>query len=203
LRKIILSYKYRKALFLSAFLLFIHLSAHPQSKSIEFVHADRVTNAIVFPNASKAIGNVHFRHGNKDLFCDSAYFHQTNNWVKAYGHVQINQSDTLNLFCDSLHFDGNTNLGILKSNVRFRDNEFKLITDSLEFDATNSIGYYSNWATITSINQDLKLTSRKGYYYSKNKTFFFKDSVKVEDPSYSLTSDTLEFNTISQTVFFH
>lgn len=174
-----------------------------QSTPIEFVHADKVTNAIIFPNASKAVGNVHFRHGNKNLFCDSAYFHQTENWIKAYGTVQINQADTLNLFCDSLHYDGNTNLGILRSNVRFRDNEFKMTTDSLEFDAKNSIGYYSNWANITSINQDLKLTSKKGYYYANSKTFFFKDSVDVQHPSYQLMADTLEFRTNTETVFFH
>ena len=177
--------------------------SYGQSTPIEFVHADKVTNALIFNNASKAKGNVHFRHGNKNLFCDSAYFHQTENWIRAYGQVQINQADTLNLFCDSLYFDGNTNIGILRSNVRFRDNEFKMTTDSLKFDATNSIGYYTNWAKITSINQDLKLTSRKGYYYANSKTFFFKDSVDVQHPNYTLNADTLEFRTSSEMVLFH
>lgn len=195
-------YHFLKALFISAFIL-VGPKLIAQSTPIEFVHADKVTNAIIFPNATKAIGHVHFRHGNKNLFCDSAYFHQSQNWVKAYGTVQINQADTLNLFCDSLHYDGNTNIGILKSNVRFRDNEFKMTTDSLEFDANKSIGYYSNWANISSINNDLNLTSKKGYYYANSKTFFFKDSVNITHPSYQLKADTLEFRTNTETVYFH
>jgi len=192
-----------KALFISVLFVCNYNSGFAQSKTIELVHSDKLTNAIIFQGAIKVTGNVHFKHDNKNLFCDSAYFHQTENWIRAYHNVQINQGDTLNLFCDSLYFDGNTNLGVLKSNVRFRDNEFKLTTDSLKFDANHSIGYYSNWAKITSINQDLNLTSKKGYYYSNSKTFFFKDSVNVIHPNYQLESDTLEFRTNTQTVFFH
>lgn len=173
------------------------------SQQIELVHSDHFVNSNRFSGAGKLNGNVHFRTGNRNLYCDSAFFHKDENWIRAYSHVQINQADTLNLFCDSLYFDGNTNIGILRSNVRFRDNEFKMTTDSLKFNANKSIGYYTNWAKITSINQDLKLTSKIGYYYAQNKTFFFKDCVDVQHPNYSLKADTLEFRTNSETVLFH
>jgi len=191
-----------KALFLSAFFV-LSFSLIAQKSNIELVHSDLLTNAQVFENAIKVTGNVHFKHENRNLYCDSAYFHQTNNWIRAYGNVHLNQADTLNLFCDSLYYDGNTNIGILRSNVRFRDNEFKMVTDSLEFDANKNIGYYSNWAIITSIKQDIKLTSQKGYYHANSKTFFFKDSVDIKHPKYHLTADTLEFNTSKEMVLFH
>jgi len=195
------SYKNYRALFLSA--LFVCFYSFSYSQQIELVHSDNFENATRFFGAGKLNGNVHFRTGNRNLYCDSAFFHKDENWVRAYSHVQINQADTLNLFCDSLYFDGKTNIGILRSNVRFRDNEFKMTTDSLKFDANQSIGYYTNWAKITSINQDLKLTSKIGYYYANSKTFFFKDSVNVSHPNYSLLADTLEFRTNSETVLFH
>ena len=72
-----------------------------QQSNIELVHSDLLTNAKVFDNAIKVTGNVHFKHENRNLFCDSAYFHQTDNWIRAYGNVHLNQADTLNLFCDS------------------------------------------------------------------------------------------------------
>jgi lipopolysaccharide assembly outer membrane protein LptD (OstA) len=172
-------------------------------EQIELVHSDEFVSAPEFPGAGKLKGNVHFKTGNKNMYCDSAYFHKNENWVRAYSKVQINQGDTLNLFCDSLYFDGKTNIGILRSNVRFRDNTFKMTTDSLRFDANQSIGYYTNWATINSINEDFNLTSKEGYYYANSKTFFFKDSVDVNHPNYHLTADTLEFNTNTQTVYFH
>ena len=196
------TYLHFRALFLSALFVCLYSFSFSQQQ-IELVHSDEFVSASKFPGAGKLKGNVHFRTGNKNMYCDSAYFHKTENWIRAYSRVQINQADTLNLFCDSLYFDGNTNLGILRGNVRFRDNEFKMTTDSLEFDANQSIGYYTNWAIINSINQDLNLTSKEGYYYANSKTFFFKDSVEVNHPNYHLTADTLEFNTNTQTVYFH
>ncbi len=35
----------------------------------------------------------------------------------------------------------------------------------------------------------------KGYYYTKEKLFFFKDSVVVVNPDYTMYSDTLKYNT--------
>ena len=191
-----------RALYVSALFVFLHSFAFTQEQ-IELVHSDEFVSSTLFKGAGKLNGNVHFKTGNKNMFCDSAFFHKNENWIRAYGRVQINQADTLNLFCDSLFFDGKTNVGILRSNVRFRDNEFKITTDSLEFDANQSIGYYTNWAVINSINQDLNLTSKQGYYFAQTKTFFFKDSVEVTDPNYHLTADTLEFNTNTQFVYFH
>ena len=88
------------------------------------------TNALRFVDAVKVKGNVQFKNQDIKLFCDSAFFHQDENWVRAYGRVQINQGDTLNLYSDSLFFDGNTNIGKLQSKVKIRDKTFKLNTDS-------------------------------------------------------------------------
>lgn len=189
------------ALLLSA--VFVPRTLFAQNDEIRLVFAEDVTSSVLHKNTTVAKGHVEFKHGNTRLFCDSAVFFQDLNLVHAYSNVQINQGDTVNLFCDSLKFDGKTNISKLISNVRFRDNEYVLLTDSLEYDGNRSVGYYKNHARISSINSDLKLTSVKGYYYSTTKTFFFKDSVHVEDPKYELFSDTLEFRTIPSSAHFH
>jgi hypothetical protein len=174
-----------------------------QGGKIKLVFAETVSDYKDLPNTSKAVGNVQFEHNRTKMFCDSAIFFQNENQIHAYGHVQINQGDTVNLFCDSLKYDGSTKISKLWSNVRFRDNEYKLLTDSLEYDGKLSRGYYKNYATISSIDGELKLVSKKGYYYSDSKTFFFKDSVHVTNPQYELFSDTLEFRTIGTSAHFH
>ncbi|MFD1550976.1 OstA-like protein [Putridiphycobacter roseus] len=189
------------ALFISAIFLFNF--AWGQENQIELIHADKVTNSIEFFDAVKVKGNVQFKNQDIKLFCDSAFFHKTDNWVRAYGRVQINQGDTLNLYSDSLFFDGNTNIGKLQSKVKIRDKTFKLNTDSLSFDANQSIAYYSNYAFIKSTQNDLTLESTKGTYNSLTKTFTFKDSVKLLHPDYSVYSDTLEFNTLSEVIQIH
>lgn len=174
-----------------------------QNGPVKLVFAQTVSDYQGKPNTTKAVGNVQFQHNNTRLFCDSAIFLQTPNLIYAYSHVQINQGDTVNLFCDSLIYDGNTKISRLRGHVRFRDNEFKMVTDSLDYDGNTSCGIYKAGAVITSIKEDLKLTSVKGYYYSDSKTFFFKDSVHVTHPEYELFSDTLEFRTNSSTAHFH
>lgn len=189
------------ALFISA--IFLLNFAWGQENQIELIHADKVTNAVKFLDAVKVKGNVQFKNQDIKLFCDSAFFHQTENWVRAFGRVQINQGDTLNLYSDSLFFDGNTNIGKLQSKVKIRDKTFKLNTDSLSFDANQSIAYYTNYAFIKSSQNELTLESIQGTYNSLSKTFVFKDSVQLIHPDYQVYSDTLEFNTISEIIKIH
>lgn len=189
------------ALFISVF--FFTGESYAQNGPVKLIFAERVSDYKGQINTTKAVGNVQFEHNNTRLFCDSAIFLQTPNLIYAYGNVQINQGDTVNLYCDSLLYNGKTNISKLWGNVRFRDNEYKLVTDSLQYNANISKGFYQNKAVITSITEDLKLTSIKGYYFSNSKIFFFKDSVHVTHPDYELFSDTLEFRTIQSTAIFH
>lgn len=183
--------------------LFFKCISYAQERPVKLVYAETVSDYKGQPNTTKAIGKVQFEYNNSRMFCDSAIFLQTPNLIYAYGHVQINQGDTVNLFCDSLLYNGNTNISKLRSNVRFRDNEYKLVTDSLDYDGNISMGHYKKNAVITSIREDMKLTSVKGYYFSNTKTFYFKDSVHVTHPEYELFSDTLEFRTSTASAHFH
>ncbi|MEX1002785.1 MAG: OstA-like protein [Crocinitomicaceae bacterium] len=190
-----------QALFLSA--LFFPVNLLSQEDIIRLVYAETVKDAEGYTNTTKAIGNVHFEHNKSQLYCDSALFFRDKDLVYAYSNVHINQGDTINLYCDSLRYDGKTKISKLKGNVRMRDNTYKLITDSLEYHGDKSMGFYKNNAVITSIEDELKLTSVKGYYYAGKKAFFFKDSVRVSGEQYRMECDTLEFQTSTSTVHFH
>ena len=189
------------ALFLSA--VFVNNNSLAQKKVVNLVFAETVKDADGMHNVTQATGNVHFEHDNTHLYCDSALFFREKDLVYAYNNVQINQGDTINLFCDSLKYYGATKISKLQGNVRMRDKEYKLVTDSLEYDGNRSVGYYTNNAVITSINQELKLTSVKGYYHANEKAFFFKDSVRVNGEDYHMECDTLEFQTANSSAHFH
>lgn len=189
------------ALFISA--VFVPTTSYGQDDVVKLVFAETVKDAEEYRNTTKAIGNVHFEHDRTHLYCDSALFLRDQEIIYAYSNVQINQGDTINLFCDSLKYFGATKLSKLQGNVRMRDKEYKLVTDSLEYDGNNSIGYYENFARITSIKEDLELTSIKGYYYANPKSFYFKDSVRVNGEDYRMECDTLEFRTAQSEAHFH
>ena len=91
-----------------------HTFSFSQSSEIKLIHSDVVSSSSKIPEAVKLNGNVHFKHENRNLFCDSAIFHQTQNWMypdiieirwsasvqgtaARYAGTQIKQSQVLKL----------------------------------------------------------------------------------------------------------
>src|SRR5690554_1830666 len=147
-------------------------------------------------------GNVIFKKEETKLYCDSAYFNIVHNTIRAFGNIHLNKQDTLNMFCDSLFFDTNKEYAKLYGNVRVRDNEYKLTTDSLDYDIKNNVGIYKNKGEITSISSNDKLTSVIGYFYPNRKQFNFRKDVVYKNDEFTVTTDTLQFNGISKKAYF-
>jgi lipopolysaccharide export system protein LptA len=75
-----------------------------------------------------------------------------------------------------------------------------LRTEYLDFNLAESYGYYFNGGDLD--NGENKMKSRIGYYYSRQKLFYFKDQVEIYNPNYTIYSDTVKYNTVSQTAWF-
>lgn len=155
-------------------------------------------------NGSMVItGNVRLKSETSTMYCDRAVYFPKKEIVKAYGKVHIQKKDTLNLFCDSLHYNASQEIGKLWGNVRVRDREFKLETDTLEYDAKKGAGIYRHGGVISSILSDEVLKSRVGYFYPDTKNFFFSGDVEYTSKEYTVTTDTLRFNGYSKKAFFY
>jgi len=148
----------------------------------------------------RIIGNVIMSHDSAYLYCDSAYLNDEKNNVVAYGNVHVMISDTLNLYGDSLTYDGNTRVARIHSNVRLIDNQTVLTTDTLVFDRKTQIAQYDYWGKI--VNDKNILVSKHGYYFTNNKEFFFKEKVILINPDYRMHSDTLMYNTVTEVSYF-
>ena len=143
-------------------------------------------------------GNVAFRHDSSFMYCDSAYFFQLNNSLEAFGQVRMEQGDTLFVFGDYLFYDGNTRLAKLRNNVRMESIQpdtsiVTLFTDSLNYDRVEDIGYYFEGGMI--IDAENELTSLYGQYSPATKLSIFNENVKLENPNFTLYSDTLHYHT--------
>lgn len=148
-------------------------------------------------------GNVSFKYQGNTMYCDSAYYQEKHETVLAYGHVHINKRDTLNLFCDSLYYNGRTRMAKLWGNVRVRDNEFKLTTDTLEYDAKKSQAFYRYGGNVESIVSKEKLSSKVGYFYPESKNFYFSKNVHYEGNEIKMQTDTLNYLYSQKKTFFH
>ncbi|MFT6167789.1 MAG: lipopolysaccharide assembly outer membrane protein LptD (OstA), partial [Vicingaceae bacterium] len=153
--------------------------------------------------AQRLIGDVQFKHQNALMYCDSAYFYKTTNSIDAFGSVRINQGDTLNLYGDFLHYDGDQKLAtVTGKEVKLASPEFDLFTDRLLYDRANNIASYTTGALIESKNDSNVLVSKRGYFYSNQSTFLFKKDVVLTNPEFKMRSDTLRYFTATEVVNF-
>lgn len=184
------------------FLILLPFISFPQETTkILLEKADRWEfNKSISPDEQRIIGNVILSHDSTYLYCDSAYLNEEKNSVTAFGNIHIKISDTLNLFGDSLKYDGNTKIARIKSNVRLIDKETVLTTDTLIFDRKTRIARYNYWGKI--VNDKNNLVSKHGYYYTDKKEFFFKEKVILKNPEHMMFSDSLMYHTVSEIAYF-
>ncbi len=153
---------------------------------------DRLANAQILQ------GNVIFRHDEMMMYCDSAYFYEGTNSLDAFGHIRFEQGDTLRGFGDLLFYDGNTKLARMRQHVRLvhgreDENPTILTTDTLNYDRRNNIAYYYSGGEVRdSLNT---LTSIRGNYRPQTNQAVFSQDVTLVNPKFTLTSDTLLYNT--------
>ena len=164
---------------------------------VYLLHADETRfDQYINPDAQILVGDVVFRHDSMYMYCDSALFYETGNSLDAYGNVRMNQGDTLFLYGDRLHYNGDEMLAKVRDNVVMIDKEMTLTTDSLNYDRTINLGYYFNWGTVEdTLNV---LTSEWGEYDTQTNDAVFNYQVTLTNPNFVLTSDTLLYNTKTQ-----
>lgn len=146
----------------------------------------------------KLSGNVRMRQENTLVYCDTAILDQDNATLK--GSVVIEQADSVKVFADSALYNTDTKISHLFGNVVLVNGVQELFTNRLRYDLGNKIATYHTGATMT--NGQSQLTSTHGYYYVNDKEIFFKGDVLGTDPDFTMRTDTMAFNTETQTVRF-
>ena len=166
-------------------------------KKTKVYHSNTLSfDKAVKPDAQILNGDVCFRHDSSYMYCDSAYFFEQTNSLEAFSNVRMEQGDTLFVYGDYLFYDGNTQVAYLRENVRMENGQVTLFTDSLNYERIPNIGYYFEGGLIVdSLNQ---LSSFYGQYSPETKLAVFNDSVQVENPDFTLYSDTLHYDTESK-----
>ncbi len=169
----------------------------PQPKKIETVYilnADQTTaNEYLQPGITVLRGNVRLRHKGMFLDCDSAYVNEQNNSFDAFSHVKMRQGDTLRIFGDYLRYDGMQELAKLRYNCRLENKGTTLLTDSLNYDRILDLAYYFEGGSM--MDEVNVLTSEEGQHNLTTKDSEFKYNVKLVNPRYTISTDTLHYNT--------
>jgi lipopolysaccharide assembly outer membrane protein LptD (OstA) len=164
--------------------------------SIQIENADfQDINQFEIPDAVLLTGNVRVRHEGVVMTCNKAYFFQKENYIKAFGQVQMVQGDTLYLNSTYAEYNGNVKKAYATGNVVMRSPESSLVTDTIHFDRMKQEAFYKTKGVITNRNNTLK--SNAGTYYVKEKKYRFLTAVELKNPEYTILSNHLDYYTSS------
>lgn len=188
------------------FFLHINLSAQPVAdssakKKIIILNAERLNyqkkDSAEFQSAA---GKVIIKQETTLFYCDSVVLNKTLNMLEAFNHVHINDNDSINTYSDYLRYYGNDKKAYLKGNVKLTDGKGTLTTPDLDYDLNTHIGIYTKTGKV--VNDKSVLTSQEGYYYGETKNVYFKKDVVLINPDYTVTTDTLLYNTYTNIATF-
>ena len=171
----------------------------PQGDRVYLLHADELRYDMYGnnPDAQIVKGKVSFMHQGGHLTCDSAYFYQGSNSVKAFGHVHYRQGDTLSLTCERADYDGMMQMMHARKNVVLRHRRQKLLTDSLDFDRLYNMANFFDGGTL--IDGKDKLVSDWGEYHTETREAKFVFNVKLRSGKDVITTDTLYYDVPTST----
>ncbi|MCR4994784.1 MAG: hypothetical protein K6A32_05320 [Bacteroidales bacterium] len=172
-------------------------SSKPRPKNdsrIHLLHADELFfDKLKNPDAQILRGHVRFRHDDVILTCDSACYYEQDNSFDAFGHVKMNQADTLTLTSRVLFYDGTDQMAQARYDVVLTHFKSKLYCDSLDYDRLYDLGYFFQGGKL--VDEDNTLTSEWGQYSPATREAIFNYNVDLQNPDFTLLSDTLHYNT--------
>ena len=136
-------------------------------------------------------GQVYIVHDGVEMWCDQAYVYTKDNFVKAYGSVNISQGDTIFMRSKYAEYNGNTQFAFASGNVAFNDSKTSLKTDTLYFDRIKQQAFYRSSGTVKDTASTL--TSSVGRYFADSKKYQFLSNVVIKNPKYTINSEQLDF----------
>ncbi len=145
-------------------------------------------------------GSVKFRQAGMWMYCDSAYYYPEFNSLDAFGHVRMEQGDTLFVYSDKLFYDGDQRHARLRCGpsqpvVKLINRDVTLTTDSLDYDLNMELGWYAYGGKIE--DKVNVLTSIYGEYSpaTKNADFYHDVELVSNRDGFRMVTDTLYYNT--------
>lgn len=164
----------------------------PQTENLKIVNSDSWEfRGDLDPIEQHYNGNVKMTHDSVFLFCDSAIVTELK--MVSRGDVIIIQSDTIQVFADSMIYNTITSEARLFMDVVLQNGAQQLFTDSLDYNLNTKIAIFPDTAILN--NSRTKMSSLRGSYDVNQEKATFAGNVIVVDEEFDLTSDSLIYNT--------
>lgn len=146
----------------------------------------------------KFSGNVRLRQDKMLLYADTVL--KIGQDARAWGHVIIQQGDTVKIFADSTVYFGDARQADFFREVVLENGRQRLFTQKLHYDLAAKRADYEVGATMS--NGKTQITSQRGHYFTEEKKALFQGEVVITDPDFTVRTDTISFNTETQVATF-
>lgn len=134
------------------------------------------------------INNVILTQDSLVMYCNRAVvLNQIN--AKAYEEVVIIHHDTIQIFADSMYYNGVLQLAELFGEVILQDGERRLFTDRLLYNVQDKTAEYVTGGTLIDGIDTIK--SKEGYYFQKEKRVKLVGNVSFVDSTRVLKTDSI------------
>jgi len=117
------------------------------------------------------VGNVQIRQGKTLMYGDSIVLNTTNNILEGFGHIHINDADSVHTYAEYLRYLGNNKKAFLRKKVKLTDGRGVLTTDSLDYDVSIKVGQYNKGGKL--VRNKTVLKSVEGFYYGITRDVIF------------------------------
>ena len=197
--------KHKSIYFFICILFFLGGLSHAQERrKIEIEYAPFMTFDESKPDATILTRDnskqVHIKHDGIEMWCDEAIYYGKQDFIEAYGKVNVKQGDTINLTSKYVEYSGKTQLAFASGSVVLTDPNSEITTDTLYFDRVKQQAFYRSSGKVVRDTTGT-ITSTIGRYYMKFNKYQFVNNVKLVNPEYVIESNRLDFYTLSGFAF--
>ncbi|MFH6769577.1 OstA-like protein [Gaetbulibacter aquiaggeris] len=135
---------------------------------------------------------IHIVHESINMWCDKAYYYGKENFIEAYGHVNLIQGDTINMNSKYIEYSGITKLAFASGDVVLTDPNSTITSDTLYFDREKQQAFYRNGGKVVKDTSGT-ITSKIGRYYMNLKKYQFVTDVVLVNPDATIKSNYFDF----------
>lgn len=144
------------------------------------------------------VGSVVIQHDGFTMTCDSAFLFAEKNYVEAFGNVNITKTNGTNAHGDYVRYTGSNSTAVMKGAVSIMDGNNSLFTEEVTYNLRTRIGEYLQGGTLST--EGTQVSSKVGTYNGNTQQAWFRDSVVVSHPDYTIESKELSYLIKSKTV---
>ncbi|MDD7887028.1 OstA-like protein [Flavivirga sp. 57AJ16] len=187
-----------QVLFFTLIIGFVSIAAKAQEKKkIEIEYAGKLTiDEGNYPGAKILTRDdsqqVHIKHKGSDMWCDKAIHYGKENFIEAYGNVQMKQGDTINMTSKYVEYSGASGLAFASGDVVLKDPNSTISSDTLYLDRIKQQAFYKNGGTVVKDSSGT-ITSKIGRYYMDLKKYQFVEDVVLVNKESTIHSNFFDF----------